>query len=197
MTFNTPSQVDRNYALGGFDRTHNFQMGFLYQLPWQSNGGYGSIAKAIISDWQLNGVVGISSGSPFTITANGDTLNTPSNQQTADLVGEVTHIGEIGASGTYYDPTGWRQPSGIVFGTTGRNSVRGPGIFNMDASLFRAFPIGGARRIEFRVEAINLTNTPKFANPTNDVTSGSFMSITGITGSYPERQIRLGVRFAF
>ena len=59
MTFNTLSQYDRNYALAGFDRTHNFQMGFLYQLPWQSNGGYGGIAKAIISDWQLNGVVGI------------------------------------------------------------------------------------------------------------------------------------------
>ena len=67
-----------------------------------------------------------------------------------------------------------------MFGTTGRNSLRGPGIFNMDASLFRAFPIGGARRIEFRVEAINVTNTPKFNNPTNDVTSGSFMRITGV-----------------
>ncbi len=54
-----------------------------------------------------------------------------------------------------------------MFGTTGRNSLRGPGIFNMDASLFRAFPIGGARRIEFRVEAINVTNTPKFNNPTS------------------------------
>ena len=53
----------------------------------------------------------------------------------------------------------------------------------MDASLFRAFPIGGARRIEFRVEAINVTNTPKFNNPTGDVTSGSFMRITGVTTS--------------
>jgi hypothetical protein len=202
VTFNTLSQYGRNYARAGFDRTHNVQMGFLYQLPWQSSGGYGGIAKAIISDWQLNGVVGISSGAPFTVTANGDTLNTPSNQQTANLVGNVTHVGEIGASGTYYDPTAWQQPVGVVFGNTGRNSLRGPGIFNMDASLFRAFPIGGARRIEFRVEAINVTNTPKFNNPTNDVTSGSFMRITGVNNvggaqNFPERQIRLGVRFAF
>ena len=33
LTFNTPSQLDRNYAHAGFDRTHNFQMGFVYQLP--------------------------------------------------------------------------------------------------------------------------------------------------------------------
>jgi hypothetical protein len=202
VDFNTLSQYDRNYAVAGFDRTHNFQMGFLYQLPWQSAGGYQGIAKAIVSDWQLNGVVGISSGRPFSVVANGDTLNTPSNLQTADLVGNVTHIGEIGASGTYYDPAAWAQPQGVKFGNTGRNSLRGPGIFNMDASLFRAFPIGGARRVEFRVEAINLTNTPKFNNPTNNVTSGSFMRITGVNDqggavNYPERQIRLGVRFAF
>ena len=36
LTFNTPSQLDRNWALAGFDRTHNFQLGFAYQLPWQS-----------------------------------------------------------------------------------------------------------------------------------------------------------------
>ena len=203
VAYNTPSQYDRNYALAGFDRTHNFQMGFLYQLPWQSNGNtYGSVAHAIISDWQLNGVLGISSGTPFSVTANGDVLNTPSNMQTADLVGEIRSVGEVGASGTYYDPAAWQQPSGVRFGDTGRNSVRGPGMFNVDASLFRSFPLGATRRLEFRLEAINVTNTPKFNNPTNDVTSGSFMRITGVNNvggavNFPERQVRLGLRFAF
>jgi hypothetical protein len=203
VSYNTPSQYDRNYALAGFDRTHNFQLGFLYQLPWQSSGSsYGGVARSIISDWQINGVLGISSGTPFSVTANGDVLNTPSNMQTADLVGDVRHLGEIGSSGTYYDPTGWAQPQGVRFGDTGRNSLRGPGLFNVDASLFRSFPLGATRRLEFRVEAINVTNTPKFNNPTADVTSGSFMRITGVNNvggavNYPERQIRLGLRFAF
>jgi hypothetical protein len=122
--------------------------------------------------------------------------------QTADLVGDVRHLGEIGSSGTYYDPTAWAQPQGVRFGDTGRNSLRGPGLFNVDASLFRSFPLGATRRLEFRVEAINVTNTPKFNNPTADVTSGSFMRITGVNNvggavNYPERQIRLGLRFAF
>jgi hypothetical protein len=203
VSYNTPSQYDRNYALAGFDRTHNFQLGFLYQLPWQSNGSsYGGVARSIISDWQINGVLGISSGTPFSVTANGDQVNTPSNMQTADLVGDVRHVGEIGSSGTYYDPTAWAQPQGVRFGDTGRNSLRGPGMFNVDASLFRSFPLGATRRLEFRVEAINVTNTPKFNNPTADVTSGSFMQITGVNNvggavNYPERQIRLGLRFAF
>ena len=58
LTWNTPSELCRNWAPAGFDRRHNFQLGFVYPLPWQSNGGYGSVAKAILSDWQLNGVVG-------------------------------------------------------------------------------------------------------------------------------------------
>ena len=173
-------------------------MGFVYQLPWQSNGGYGGIAEGDhqrLADERRRRDF---SGGPFTVTANGDTLNTPSNQQTADLVGEVTHVGEIGGVRHLLRSGGVAAAGGRGFGNTGRNSFRGPGSFNMDASLFRGFPIGGARRIEFRVEAINVTNTPKFGNPTSDVTSGSFMRITGITrASYPERQIRLGVRFAF
>ncbi len=68
---------------------------------------------------------------------------------------------------------------------------------NLDFSIFRAFPLGGTQAIEFRAEAFNLTNTPKFANPNGDVTSGDFMRITGVLNGYSERQIRLGVRFQF
>ena len=56
---------------------------------------------------------------------------------------------------------------------------------------------GGNRRIELRAEAFNLTNTPKFGKPNTDVTSGSFMVITGTLNAYAERQFRLGVRFSF
>jgi Carboxypeptidase regulatory-like domain len=203
VNFNSASQFDRNFALAGFDRTHNFHIAAVYQLPWQSNGNsHGNIARAIVNDWQLNGTFAAFSGLPFTVTANGNVVNTPGNQQTADLVGDVTKIGEVGGSGTYYDPLAWAQPQGIRFGNTGRNQFRGPGGVNLDMSLFRAFPIGGARRLEFRVEASNITNTPKFNTPNGDVNSGSFMRINGTFGTatsglYFERQIRFGLRFSF
>ena len=200
--WNLLSEFDRNYALAGFDRTHNVQMGFLYQLPWQANGAYTNIGKAIISDWQLNGVFGAWSGTPFTVTANNAVLNTPNNRQTADLVGEIRRTGQIGSEGTYYDPAAWAQPQGVRFGNTGRNSVRGPGAWNLDLGIFRGFPLGGSRRLEVRVDAVNVTNTPKFANPDNDVNSANFMRITAIANSngvphYPEREVRLGLRFSF
>jgi hypothetical protein len=202
LIFNSPSEFDRNMALAGFDRTHNFHLGVVYQLPWQSNNGHGNILRAIVNDWQINGTFAAFSGTPFTVTANGAIVNMPSNQQTADLVGTVTKTGQVGASGTYYDPSAWAQPQGVRFGNTGRNQFRGPGAVNLDMSLFRAFPIGGERRLEFRVEAANVTNTPKFVNPEGSVNSGNFMRILGTfgtatSGAYFERNIRFGLRFAF
>jgi hypothetical protein len=198
VSWNTPSEFHRNYALAGFDRKHNVHVGFVYQLPWQSEGGYGNIGKAIVSDWQVNGVFAAFSGTPFTVGGNNSvSVNTPSNSQTADLVGDVKKIGEVGASGLFYDRNAWAQPTGVRFGNTGRNQFRGPGAVNLDASLFRSFPVGGARRIEFRVEAQNVTNTPKFGGPNTDVNSGNFMRILGTLNGYPERQIRLGLRFSF
>jgi hypothetical protein len=201
LLWNHPSQLERNFALAGFDRRHNLQIGFLYQLPWLSTGGM-NIGKAIISDWQLNGVFGAWSGQPFTVTADGAVVNTPNNQQTADLVGEIRKTGNIGSAGTYYDTSAWAQPQGVRFGNSGRNSVRGPGAWNLDFGIFRAFPMGASRRLEFRVDAINVTNTPKFANPNGDVNSGNFMRITAIANSngvphYPERELRIGLRFSF
>ena len=101
-------------------------MAFVYQLPWRSEGSH-SIARTLINDWQINGIVAMFSGTPFTVTADGTTLNTPGNTQTADLVGTVTKIGEIGAAGYYFDPAAWAQPEGVRFGTSRINQFRGPG----------------------------------------------------------------------
>ena len=197
LSWNTPSELWRNWAPAGFDRRHNFQLGFAYQLPWQSSGGYDNPVKAVLADWQVNGVLAVFSGTPFTVTASGTSLNTPANSQTADLVGDFKKLGNIGAAGTWFDPAAFGQPTGVRFGTTGRNQFRGPGGYNLDFSLFRSFPIGGTRRLEARVEAGNVLNHSVYNNPNGSRTSGTFGRITGINGSYPERQVRLGLRFSF
>jgi len=204
LTFNTPSQLSRNWAPAGFDRRHNFQLGFVYALPWQSTNGYGSIVKALGEDWQINGTYAAFTGTPFTVTGSGTVVNTPSNQQTADLVGSYTPVGNIGAAGAWFDTTAFAQPSGVRFGNTGRNQFYGPGGQSLDLSVFRAFPMGGQKRLEARVEAGNIFNTEVYANPQGNVTSATFGQITGIAGgtaltnaAYVERAVRLGIRFSF
>jgi len=212
LNFNTPSELYRNWAPAGFDRRHNFQLGFAYALPWQSNGSsYGGIAKAIADDWQINGTYAVFSGNPYTMIAAGNSLNTPSNDaggtggaNTADQVGDYTITNSIGAEGAWFNTAGFAQPTGVRFGNTGRNQFYGPGGQSLDLSVFRAFPVGGTKRLEARIEAGNIFNLGVFANPQNNVTSGTFGQITQINGgtaltnaAYPERQIRLGIRFSF
>jgi hypothetical protein len=211
LWFNTPSELWRNWGPAGFDRRHNFQLGFVYALPWRSENGYGGIGKALASDWQVNGTYGAFSGNPFTMIANGASLNTPSNNagnvgnaNLADLTGSYTITDKIGAAGTWFDPSGFGQPTGVRFGNTSRNQFYGPGGQSLDLSVFRSFPVGGTKRLEARIEAGNIFDIPVYANPTNNITSGTFGQITGIAGgtaltnaAYVERMIKLGVRFSF
>jgi carboxypeptidase family protein len=197
LNWNTPSELYRNFAPASFDRRHNFQMGFAYSLPWQSAGHHDNIVKAVINDWQINGLFAAFSGTPFTVTANGNVLNTPSNTQTADLVGTYTVLGGIGAVSKYFDTTAFAQPTGVRFGTSGRNQFYGPGGYNLDFSIFRSFPFAGTKRVEVRMEAGNILNHGVYGNPSNSITSGTFGQITSVNGNYPERMIRLGLRIQF
>ncbi|MGH8636920.1 MAG: hypothetical protein ACREUZ_07290, partial [Burkholderiales bacterium] len=193
----TAEAQDRNWAPAAGSRPHTFTMAFQYPLPWQGDGSYTSLAKAIVSDWQVNGILQAFNGAPFTVTASGTELNTPGNTQTADLVGSVSKVGAIGADGVYYDPAAWAQPEGVRFGSTRINQFRGPGGWNLDLSLFRSFPIGGKHRIEARIEGTNVTDTAKFGNPTSSITSGDFMRVFSLNNAFTERQIRLGLRYSF
>ena len=65
LTWNTPSELGRNWCPAGFDRRHNFQMGFAYPLPWQSGGSYDGIAEGDHQDWQINGLFAAFSGIPL------------------------------------------------------------------------------------------------------------------------------------
>jgi len=213
LDFNTPSELYRNWGPAGFDRRHNFQLGFAYALPWQSAGsGYGSVGGALAKDWQINGTYAAFSGNPYTMLAAGTSLNTPGNNpgnntagaNTADQVSDYTITNNIGNEGPWFNTSSFAQPTGVRFGNTGRNQFYGPGGQSLDLSVFRAFPVGGTRRLEARLEMGNLFNIPVFANPTNNLTSATYGQITGIAGgtaltnaAYIERQIRLGLRFSF
>ncbi|MPY88211.1 MAG: hypothetical protein GEU99_09830 [Luteitalea sp.] len=194
--WNAPSQLHRNYALQPFDRTHVLQLGFLYELPFARNAT--GLTKLLADGWQVNGIFYAYTGLPFTVTANsGISINMPGNQQTADQVGEPQKLGNIGDDGPYYDPSAWEQPEGVRFGNSGRNSVRGPGGWNTDFSVFRSFPMGGARRLELRVEAFNVFNHPVFTRPgtTHSVTDDTLMQI--FNTDVGPRAVRLGLRFSF
>src|SRR5207237_2511144 len=79
----------------------------------------------------------------------------------------------------YFDPRSFAPVPGgqIRFGTSGRNNVRGPGLFNLDASLFRDFKITERVAFQIRAEMFGATNTPHYGNPGIDVTNASTFGV--------------------
>jgi hypothetical protein len=78
--------------------------------------------------------------------------------------------------------------------------MRGPGVVNLDLSLFRAFKLTEQFQLQFRAEAFNVTNTPHFAIPEsniNDSNFGKVLSTDGDTAIGRSREFRFGLRLTF
>jgi hypothetical protein len=76
--------------------------------------------------------------------------------------------------------------------------AHGPGEHRLDFSAFKEFPVTESKRFEFRTEVFNLTNTPRFANPsfldfTNTATFGRITSLRD--GTADPRQIQFALKF--
>jgi len=144
----------------------------------------------------LNGTLSAYTGTPFTVSASGASLNAPNNSQTADQVlPTVTKLGGIGPGNPFYNPAAFASVTTVRFGTSGRNILRAPAVFNINASMFRTFPITERVNLQFRAESYNFSNTPHFSAPSANVSSGNFMIITG--AAQDQRQFRLALKMTF
>jgi hypothetical protein len=190
LSWNQPSQLNRNYAKAGFDRTHILQMGFLYDLPFAkgSTNPVGIVAR----DWQVNGVFSAYSGTPFTIAGDNTALNQCAGQQTIEQIAAIRRVGDPGPNDVYYDPASFKQP-GNKWGNTGRNFLRGPSIWNLDLGVFRRFPFG-RYNFEFRVQSTNVLNHSRWGNPVTGFTDLNFMKIRTVG---EPRNVQVGLRFQF
>src|SRR5262249_61763169 len=139
---------------------------------------------------------------PSTAPAASTAPHAPGQTETADLLKPVVKLGGVGPSSPFYDPTAFGNVTQVRYGTAGRNILRGPGVVNLDGSLFRNFAIGERWRLQFRAEAFNLSNTPHFGNPSANASVGGFMTITSASSTANnveggERQFRLALRISF
>jgi hypothetical protein len=73
--------------------------------------------------------------------------------------------------------------SGTVGNLPLRTTLRGPGTFSLDMNLGKTFRIKERYSVEFRVDAISITNTVKFADPTTNINSTSFGRITAFASN--------------
>ncbi len=209
LTWNWVPMLQRNKAVAGFDRTHNFQLYGNYALPFGKGQKYadsGFLSK-LAGGWQTNWILSRYSGTPFTVGTSGTSLNAPGNTQTADQVlPTVAILAGHGVGQPYFNPSAFAPVTDVRFGNSGRNILRGPGLFNLDGSLFRTFKITERFDLQFRAECFGLTNTPQFGNPGATASSltrnadGSIKALNGfgeITSAGGERVFRFAVKISF
>jgi hypothetical protein len=189
-------RLDR--ALSDQDLRHRLVFSGVYELPFGEGRKFANhLSKPVemaLGGWQLNTIVTIQSGLPFTLSTPG----TPSGRP--DVIGTLgIHPGN---TQRYFDtnavapaPT---NSSGVLLrqGTLGRNALIGPGTRTLDLSMSKTTPIKERFKLEFRAEAFNLFNHPVFNNPNTDITAGNFGQITG-TQMSSERQLQGVVRLVF
>jgi len=208
--------IHRNYAPSSQDRRHSFVMAWVYELPVGEGKAYSlsGVADKLFGGWKINGGFRAYTGRPFDVSGSASSLRCIGCYQTADQVAPVRKLGGKGPGQPYYDPLSFRDPL-VVFdpknpvyrpGTMGRNVIYGPGFWRLDAALYKEFRLTERVRAEFRAEAFNATNTPRWGNPSGSARrmklypDGSLKRLNNfmcITSATTDRQFRFGLRLQF
>ena len=198
-----------NYGPSDFDRRHRFVTSFVYDVPKLVSDS--NSARVVLNNWQLNGIVTLQTGTPFSIVdivgnniiqransasgftgsieTSGDTqsrLNGFFNTAAFALSRPILAGGNLGTpNNPTFDPNN-------PFGNTSRNFLYGPGQKNIDFSVVKFIPIRESIRGEFRTEFFNLSNWANFANPNNNIAVPSTFGRITATSAGPRV-----IQFAF
>jgi hypothetical protein len=145
------------------DRRHVFNFTSVAETPTFAN----PTLRIVATGWRLSGIYRRSSGRPLTVLAGADRALNGSqvsatgaplqraNQILADPYGDKS----AGPFSKFLNPAAFAQPDIGTLGNVGRNSVKGPIAWAFDLALSRSFQFHERQRLEFRVEAFNVTNS--------------------------------------
>ncbi len=180
------------YGNSGYDRTQTLILSYVYNIPEPSSQ---RVVRAIAGNWQLSGISTFETGVPINITLPGDNAGIGGAPYRPNLVGNPAIGG--GSRQVWFNPAAFAQPAPGLFGNAGRNIVRGAGINNTDASLFRNFP--GILKVEssglqIRAEFYNVFNHTNFSSFGTTFGSPNFGQATA---ARDPRTIQLGARLYF
>ncbi len=186
-----PSSWDREHTL---TFTHNLDIPVGRNRRWKL--GDNAIADIILGGWRLSGVHTWGSGLAFTPTvANAPLLNDPDfSQLRPDVIGNP-YLPNPSAS-EWFNVAAYSEPlQPFRQGTAGRNSLRGPSLWESDLSLSKNLLLSERFKLELRADAFNVFNHVNLANPSSQIDSSGAGQITSI--QVPMRQMQFGLHFQF
>ena len=184
-------------SLSDFDIPQNLALSWGYELPI----GHGkkllananALADAVLGGWQVQGIVVLRSGRPFTPTISADRANIgiggqrPNRLATGKLDNPTVE--------KWFDVSAFVLPAQFTYGNSGANILREDRFKTFDFSIFKQFRITEGSKLQFRAEAFNVTNTASFAIPATAIDTTTAGRVTS-TASQP-RQIQFALKYNF
>jgi hypothetical protein len=205
------TNISESYTTASWDIRHNFTSGFNYDLPFgrgkQFGGSMNHVTQALLGNWQVNGILSLRTGQPFTIRSNGCSFVS----EDGGACGPTLATGSANAA-----PPGGRNPNEwfntanfvpissltvaqkLTQGDVGLQSNVGPPTRTLDFSIFKDFAFTERWKIQFRAEGTNVANTPQFGTGNLDTNQqdSNFGRLSG-TQSGSERHIQFSLRLQF
>jgi hypothetical protein len=203
--------IGLDYGDSNWDIRNRFVGIATYSLPGLPKANV--IERGVLGGWQVNTIVTLQTGEPYNVNLGWDLANISlpnGNTQRPNYV----HPAHANCSLKNYlqgnptsciDVSAFSIPDQFTFGNSERNPLHGPGLSNVNFSLFKSFPIWERAKFQFRAEAANLFNHPSAANPSSEIEQGfvpgdpstyqGFGTVTG-TQSSP-RSIQLAGKLIF
>ncbi len=198
-----PRDPSRDWGPSALTPKQQFSLSLSYQLPFGHGkalmGGASGVGDRIIGGWQVNSIVTLLSGFPFTPlsgsnrSGDGDTRNPDRPNPAPGFSGPVI----VGKATEWYNPAAFALPTVGTWGALGREGYLGPGLAEVDLSLFKSIALSEARKLQIRGEAFNIGNRTNLGTPNSTVFSGTAVSPTAglITATATNsRQIQLGMK---
>jgi hypothetical protein len=183
----------------------SYELPFGKGKPWLND--VSRVENKFVSGWQLNAIGTFLSGFPFTPlvgsnrSGDGDTRNPDRVSLKPSFAGPIV----TGDPNQWFNPAAFVVPTAGTYGNLGRGTLRGPGLANVDASLFKNTAISEKTNLQFRVEVFNILNRSNFGPPNTtvfQVNTGAPPSVSPSAGlitttaTFP-RQIQLGLKLLF
>ena len=177
---------------GGYDRTHNAAVNFIYDIPFFRKSP-NRLVSTTIGGWEVSGVVTMTSGLPINpqLTGGQSSNGLPNATNRPDKVGNVSYPHKVGE---WFNTAAFTNPALGAWGNAGFNSLRGPGRDNWNLSLFKSFNFDENRRLELRAESFNVGNHTEFDQVSNGLGSSNFGQVTS---AFDPRVFQFGAKLYF
>ncbi len=198
-----PLNYNRAYTNASWDIRHNFTTAFNYEIPFGRGKQYGAnmnrAVQTIAGNWQVNGLLSLRTGQPYTIYASGCQLESGAEAGCGpDLI--AGHPNDAPAGGRtpskWFNTANFGPPSPLSQGNLGLQTNYGPPTRTLDFSIFKNFAFTERFALQFRAEGTNIANTSQFSIPDQGLQDANFGKVTS-TQAGSERHIQFQLRLQF